>query len=142
MTRAGPRGRTAAPESRLARWLERLAILLVSLALSVGLMMPGWTFSMTRSITASVLLAEYATCVTTPCFMYVGEATTTVGTRKVLLTWSGPLLPFWVSSSVTTISVLFLYAALPMIELTIWFVAASLPAMSWNVPGWSLNSST
>ncbi|HSC02214.1 MAG TPA: DUF3105 domain-containing protein [Solirubrobacteraceae bacterium] len=37
MTRAGPRGRTSAPESRLARWLERLAILLASLALSVGL---------------------------------------------------------------------------------------------------------
>jgi hypothetical protein len=37
VTRAGPRGRTSAPESRLARWLERLAILLASLALSVGL---------------------------------------------------------------------------------------------------------
>jgi Protein of unknown function (DUF3105) len=37
MTRAGPRGRTSAPESRLARWLERLAILLAALALSVGL---------------------------------------------------------------------------------------------------------
>ncbi len=37
MTRAASRGRTAAPESRLARWLERLAILLASLALSVGL---------------------------------------------------------------------------------------------------------
>ena len=37
MTRAGPRGRTSAPESRLARWLERLAILVASLALSVGL---------------------------------------------------------------------------------------------------------
>lgn len=37
MTRAGPRGRTAAPESRLVRWLERLAILIASLALSVGL---------------------------------------------------------------------------------------------------------
>jgi hypothetical protein len=37
VTRAGPRGRTAAPESRLARWLERLAILIASLALSVGL---------------------------------------------------------------------------------------------------------
>lgn len=37
MTRAVPRGRTSAPESRLARWLERLAILVASLALSVGL---------------------------------------------------------------------------------------------------------
>jgi hypothetical protein len=37
VTRAGPRGRTSAPESRLARWLERLAILLAALALSVGL---------------------------------------------------------------------------------------------------------
>jgi uncharacterized protein DUF3105 len=37
VTRAGPRGRTSAPESRLARWLERLAILVASLALSVGL---------------------------------------------------------------------------------------------------------
>jgi uncharacterized protein DUF3105 len=37
VTRAGPRGRTAAPESRLVRWLERLAILIASLALSVGL---------------------------------------------------------------------------------------------------------
>jgi Protein of unknown function (DUF3105) len=37
VTRAGPKGRTAAPESRLARGLERLAILLASLALSVGL---------------------------------------------------------------------------------------------------------
>jgi hypothetical protein len=37
VTRVGPRGRTAAPESRLARWLERLAILLASLALSIGL---------------------------------------------------------------------------------------------------------
>jgi Protein of unknown function (DUF3105) len=37
VTRAGPRGRTSAPESRLARWLERLAILLASLALSIGL---------------------------------------------------------------------------------------------------------
>jgi len=37
VTRAAPRGRTSAPESRLARWLERLAILVASLALSVGL---------------------------------------------------------------------------------------------------------
>lgn len=37
MTRAGPRGRTSAPESRLVRWLERLAILIAALALSVGL---------------------------------------------------------------------------------------------------------
>jgi hypothetical protein len=37
VTRAAPTGRTSAPESRLARWLERLAILLASLALSVGL---------------------------------------------------------------------------------------------------------
>jgi hypothetical protein len=37
VTRAGPRGRTSAPESRLTRGLERLAILLASLALSVGL---------------------------------------------------------------------------------------------------------
>jgi hypothetical protein len=37
VTRAGPKGRTSAPESRLVRWLERLAILLASLALSVGL---------------------------------------------------------------------------------------------------------
>jgi hypothetical protein len=37
VTRATPRGRTSAPESRLARWLERLAILLAALALSVGL---------------------------------------------------------------------------------------------------------
>ena len=31
--------------------------------LPLGSMMPGWTFSMTRSIAASTLLAEYATCV-------------------------------------------------------------------------------
>lgn len=37
MSRAAPRGRTSTPESGLARWLERLAILLASLALSVGL---------------------------------------------------------------------------------------------------------
>lgn len=37
MTRAAPRGRTSAPGSRLGRWLERVAILLASLALSVGL---------------------------------------------------------------------------------------------------------
>jgi hypothetical protein len=37
VTRAAPGGRTSAPESGLARWLERLAILLASLALSVGL---------------------------------------------------------------------------------------------------------
>jgi hypothetical protein len=37
VTRAGPGGRSAAPESRLARWLERLAVLLAALALSVGL---------------------------------------------------------------------------------------------------------
>jgi hypothetical protein len=37
VTRAGPKGRTSTPESRLARGLERLAILLASLALSVGL---------------------------------------------------------------------------------------------------------
>jgi hypothetical protein len=37
LTRASPTGRTATPESRLARWLERLAILLASLALSIGL---------------------------------------------------------------------------------------------------------
>lgn len=37
MTRAAPRGQTSAPESRLARWLERLVILIASLALSVGL---------------------------------------------------------------------------------------------------------
>lgn len=37
MSRAGPRGRTSAPESRAVRWLERVAILLAALALSVGL---------------------------------------------------------------------------------------------------------
>jgi Protein of unknown function (DUF3105) len=37
LTRAGSRGRTSAPESRLVRWLERLAILIAALALSVGL---------------------------------------------------------------------------------------------------------
>jgi hypothetical protein len=37
VTRTGQRGRTSAPESRLLRWLERLAILIASLALSVGL---------------------------------------------------------------------------------------------------------
>lgn len=37
MTRAGARGRTSVPESRLARWLERLAILVAALALSIGL---------------------------------------------------------------------------------------------------------
>jgi hypothetical protein len=37
VTRAGPRGRASAPESSLARWIERLAILLASLALSIGL---------------------------------------------------------------------------------------------------------
>lgn len=37
MTRAAQRGRTSAPESRLARGLERLAILIAALALSIGL---------------------------------------------------------------------------------------------------------
>jgi Protein of unknown function (DUF3105) len=37
VTRAAPRGKSAAPESRLARLLERAAILLASLALSIGL---------------------------------------------------------------------------------------------------------
>ena len=55
---------------------------------------------------------------------------------------SGPLLPFWVSSSVTTISVLSLYAALFMMKSTICLVTESLVGMSWNVPGWSLKSST
>ena len=37
MTRTASRGGSSAPESRLARWVERLAILLASLALSIGL---------------------------------------------------------------------------------------------------------
>jgi hypothetical protein len=37
VTRTAPRGRASAPESPLARWLERVAILVASLALSVGL---------------------------------------------------------------------------------------------------------
>src|SRR5437660_6571704 len=109
---------------------------------SLGSMTPGWLFSITRSIAASTLFVVYATWLTKPVFMNVGEATTTIGTRNVLLTWSGPLLPFCVSSSVTTIIVLSLKAALPMMKSTTCFVTASFFGMSWNVPGWSLNSST
>ena len=46
------------------------------------------------------------------------------------------------ASSVTTMTVLCLYVALFMIESTIYLVTASFFGMSWNVPGWSLNSST
>src|SRR5215469_9976057 len=54
---------------------------------------------------------------------------TTSGTRKVLLTWSGPLLPFWVSSSVMTIIVLSFQAAFPMMSSTICFVTESFAGM-------------
>ena len=57
-------------------------------------------------------------------------------------TWSGPLLPFWVSSIVSMISVLSLYAELPRIVLTMLYAEESFSPMFWLLPGWSLKSST